>query len=217
LPAEWRGIRVDPDKVKVMSFLNLYNTRSAVQVLDAFLAAEGGDYSGLAFLSASFEQAIPNMFNWGDHLSKVYSSSDIYFDQDEETEIDPPDTIIGSPLRRFLLTSSRYGGWPIKRIPVEFRQGVSQIETLVVNGNADPATPLEYTREYLMPRLRKGSLVVLAEMGHGDVIDLQGEAYRHLLETFFRSGSVDDSKFVYAPVDFVPSQTFQDQAKKLFH
>ncbi len=215
LPVEWHGIRVDPDKVKVMSFLNLYNTSSAAQVFDAFVAAEGGDYSGLAFLSAAFEQAVPVMFNWGDYFSKVYSSSDIYFGHDEEPEIDPPDTIIGSPLRRFHLTPPRYGGWPIKRIPIEYRQGVSHVETLVVNGNMDPATPLEYTRDYLMPRLHRGNLVVLAEMGHNDVFDLQGDAYRHLCETFFRSGEVDDSKFAYAPVDFVPAQTFQDQAKKL--
>ncbi|NIM95232.1 MAG: alpha/beta fold hydrolase [Anaerolineales bacterium] len=215
LPVQWRDIRVDPDKVKAMSFLNLYNTASAAQVFDAFVAAEEGDYSGLAFLSSVFDQALPGMFTWGDHFSKLYCSSDIYGKREYEAVLDSPESILGSPISMFNFVTARYGGWPIRRISDEYRSGPSQIETLLVNGNIDPVSPLEYTRDFLMPKLTNGRLVVLAEMGHTDICTMQPEAYGHLCETFFLTGDVDDSEFNYSPMNFAPQITFQDEAKNL--
>ena len=52
-------------------------------------------------------------------------------------------------------------------------------------------------------------------MGHTrDVANLQPEAFRHLAETFFLKGIVDDSKFKYQPMNFTPTRTFQDMAKE---
>ncbi|MBT4482743.1 MAG: alpha/beta fold hydrolase, partial [Candidatus Latescibacteria bacterium] len=53
LPTEWNGVFIDSDKVKIVMFLQLYHVSSAVMVFDALVAAEKGDYSGLAYLSVA--------------------------------------------------------------------------------------------------------------------------------------------------------------------
>ncbi len=74
--------------------------------------------------------------------------------------------------------------------------------------------PFENARK-LLPYLRNGKLVVLAEIGHvSDVENIQPEAYQHLVERFYLEGIVDDSKFAYQPMNFIPSETFQDIAKQ---
>ena len=102
LPTEWHGIVVDPGKVKMMTFLNLYNTGTAAQVFDAFVAAEAGDYSGLAYLSAIYNMAVPKLLNW-DFFSKFLSSTDAHANREYEVELDSPNTIMGSPLQKLIL------------------------------------------------------------------------------------------------------------------
>lgn len=74
---------------------------------------------------------------------------------------------------------------PINQIPKEYRQLQKvDVETLMVNGSIDFACPVENARR-LLPCLRKGELVVLAEMGHTrDITGKQPEAFHHLVETF---------------------------------
>jgi hypothetical protein len=42
--------RIDPGKVKIVTFAMLFNRKTAAQAFDAWLAAENGDPSGLAVL-----------------------------------------------------------------------------------------------------------------------------------------------------------------------
>ncbi|GAH95628.1 unnamed protein product, partial [marine sediment metagenome] len=134
---------------------------------------------------------------------------------DYEADMMPPGSIIGSPMSK-ILGGLKYGGWPIQPIPEEYRQlQDSDVETLMVNGNIDISTPAEFARDELMPHLKNGSLVVLSEMGHvSDVVNIQPDAFRHLAETFYLEGIVDDSKFQYEPMNFTPSQSAQEMAKK---
>jgi hypothetical protein len=86
----------------------------------------------------------------------------------------------------------------------------------MVNGSIDFACPVDNAR-VLLPYLRNGDLVVPAEMGHTkDVTSKQPEAFQYLVETFFLEGRVDDSKFVYEPVNFAPEVTFQQMAQQVF-
>jgi len=215
LPTEWHGMAVDPDKVKMMAFLNLYNTASAAQLFDAFVAAEGGDYSGLAYLSFAYNQALPKLVSWGDVFSKLLSSSDAHASHEYEKEQDPPGTIIGSPFEKLLLVPQKYGGWPIKPIPEAYKKGQTAAETVVVNGSIDFSSPSEYARDYLLPKLSNSKALFLSEMGHHDVYNLQEEAYRHLYNTFFLTGEVDNSKFRFEPMNFTPAKTFQNMAQAL--
>jgi len=214
LPREWEGFRIDPGKVKIITFMQLMHRASAAQVFDAYVAAEKGDYSGLTYLSVAYDKMIPSSSNWGERASKAVSA-DYDPKRDYEAEMDPAGSIIGSPVSKQDWGSLEKGGWPIKPIAEEYRKlQYSDVETLLVNGSVDFATPAESAKE-LLPYLRNGKLVVLAEMGHvSDVENIQPEVFQHLVERFYLEGIVDDSKFTYQPMNFTPSQTFQDIAKQ---
>jgi hypothetical protein len=85
--------------------------------------------------------------------------------------------------------AAKYLDRPITYIPEEYRQfqGVD-VETLMVNGSVDFACPVDNAGE-LLPYLRNGELIVLAEMGHTkDVTGKQPAAFHHLVETFYLEG-----------------------------
>jgi len=214
LPQKWLIFWIDPDKVKFGTFMFLYHRDSAAQVFDAYVAAEKGDYSGLAFFSVMYDKMIPKALNWGDNASKAMSA-DYDSTRDYEAEMIPPGSILGSPMSK-MLGFQKFGGWPIKPISEEYRRlQYSDVETLMVNGSIDFSTPAENAKNELLPYLGNGKLIILAEMGHcDDVIGLQPEAFHHLTETFYLEGVVDDSKFRFEPIDFTPSQSLPDMAKK---
>lgn len=214
LPKKWFVIfDIDVQKVRTCMFMMLYHKETTVQMLDAFVAAENGDYSGLAFLSVMYDQMIPNALNWAENISKAFSAD---FDpgRDFFDSMMPPGAIIGAPVS-VLFEIGKYGGWPIKRIPEEYRKlQFSDVHTLMVNGNLDASTPVKSAQSELLPHLKNGKLVVLKEMGHvSDILSLQPEACQHLVKTYFLQGIVDDSKFKYDPINFTPKETFQDAAK----
>jgi pimeloyl-ACP methyl ester carboxylesterase len=214
LPKNFGGVNIDPGKVKIMSFLQLSHVGSAAMVFDAFVAAGNGDYSGLAFLSASYDMMMPNIWNrnWGEGCSKAVSS-DYDPERDYMSEMMPKGSIFGSPVSKMLWGALQYGGWPIKPIPAKYRTlQHSDVQTLMVNGNVDFSTPLENAQK-LLPYLRNGKLVILKEMGHaGDVSGMQAEAFQHMAKTFYLTGEVDDSRFRYQPVNFTPAKTFGEMA-----
>lgn len=214
LPKKWLILRVDPDKIRSGMFMFLYHRDTAAQVFDAFVAAEEGDYSGLALLSFFYDRMMPKALNWGDNASKALSA-DYDPARDYEAEMMPLGSILGSPMSK-ILGGLKYGGWPIKPISEEYRKlQDSDVETLMVNGNIDFSTPAENARDELLPHLTNGHLVILSEMGHSsDLVNIQPDAFSHLAETFFLEGIVDDSKFHYEPMNFTPSQSAPEMAKK---
>ncbi len=212
LPQQWQGFRIDPDKVKLFTFFLLMHRADAARAFDAYVAAENGDYAGLAFMSVAYDLYFPTLTNWGDRLSKA--SADYDPDRDYQLDMNPPGSILGSP---YSVEFDVLGdNWPIQQIPQEYRTlRESKVETLLVNGSIDFSTPVENVRE-LLQFLPNGELVVLSEMGHsdGDLVSRQPEAMLHLLETFFLSGEVDESHFEYVPMDFTPDMTLQQMARE---
>jgi hypothetical protein len=84
----------------------------------------------------------------------------------------------------------------------------SNVETLLVNGTLDFATPARFGIQELLPHLRNGRKVVLAELGHSDTFwTYQPEASTRLLNTYFDTGRVDTSLYTPAKVDFTPEVT----------
>ena len=214
LPKKWFIVfNIDAQKVKTAMFLMLYHKKTTVQMLDAFVAAEKGDYSGLAYLSFMYDQMIPYAMNWAENISKAFSA-DFDPDRDYYDAMMPPGSIIGAPVS-VLFEMGKYGAWPIKPIPEEYRKlQFSDVHTLMVNGNLDVSTPVKYAQDELLPYLKKGKLVVPREMGHvDDIFNLQPEAFKLLVVTYYLKGIVDDSKFKYDPINFIPEKTFQDVAK----
>ncbi len=84
----------------------------------------------------------------------------------------------------------------------------SDVETLLVGGTLDFATPPKFATQELLPHLRNGHQVVLAELGHsGTFWSYEPKASTRLLNTFFDSGRVDTSLYTPAKVDFTPDVT----------
>jgi pimeloyl-ACP methyl ester carboxylesterase len=213
LPRRWLGFNIDADKVRSMTFLMMYHQSTAIQVFDAYVAAEQGDYSGLAFMSFMFDRMIGGAVNWGDNISKAMSA-DFDPSRDYLNDMMPENAILGSPFSKML--DFLQHGWTVPPIPEKYRKlQPSDVETLMVNGNLDISTPAQFARDELLPCLENGSLVVLKEMGHvSDVLNLQPAAFSNLAGQFFDDGRVDESRFTHQRVNFVPDQSFPSLAKR---
>jgi pimeloyl-ACP methyl ester carboxylesterase len=218
LPREWKGVRIDPDKVKLATFKLLYDTGTAAQVLDAFVAAKEGDWGGLALLSLSWDKTAASGLSPGDSFCKLISARIYQSGRDYLQEMNPPGSIIGSPLTRLSMGMVQLNPKlldSIRQIPEEYRKGWNyQVPTLVVNGALDFSSPVTVARKELMPYLKNGKLVVLPNMGHNDPFTQQN-AFVHLMETFYRTGDADTSIYANAPVNFTPAQRLTDLAKKM--
>ncbi|MBI5292734.1 MAG: alpha/beta fold hydrolase [Chloroflexi bacterium] len=201
LPERWLFIPIDPGQVKVVTFVQLFNRGSAALVFDAYIAAEQGDPSGLALMSFLYD-LLPSGNTWGEMAAKAFSA-DYDPSRDYAVEMDPPGSILGSPLS--LLEWSTIASWPTQQlIPAELRRvQPSDVETLLVSGSVDFSTPAEFATDELLPYLTNGKQVILAEMGHVDDLGrLQPAAFERLATSFYDTGVADDSLFTYAPMDF---------------
>ena len=212
LPERWLFIPIDPGKVKVVTFTLLFNRGTAALIFDAYLAAEAGDPSGLALMSVMSDFVFPSLFTWGDFFAK--GAVDYDPSRDYAAEMNPPDSILGSPWS-LLIMDSMAGNWPTTVIPAEMRQAqTSSVESLLVSGSIDFSTPAEFATDELLPYLTNGKQVILAELGHvTDVWTLQPAATERLLTSFYDTGVADDSLYTYAPMDFSVSQGFPALAK----
>lgn len=203
MPSRWSLFKLDPGKIRAITFALLYHKRSAALVFHCYRAAEEGDYSGLYALQRGYDFKFPGSLVWGDVFAKGatdYDSTINYVAAMRDTM-----TILGSPFS-LLISGSAAGHWPIHRIPPELNTvQPSDVQTLLISGSIDFSSPAEYATNDLLPFLPRGSQVILREMGHvEDILTLQRPALIHLLGRFYDEGIVDDSKFIYDPMDFDP-------------
>jgi pimeloyl-ACP methyl ester carboxylesterase len=201
MPDRWLLFPLNAGMIKTATFESLANTSDAAKVFDIWLAAAKGDYSGMALLTLAGPMMFAEATVWGDNAAKAVSIGDYDFSRDYATEMNPPDSIIGSPRS---IMADAWKGWTAYRIPEEYSQvQPSDVETLLISGSIDFFTPAEFATDELLPALSNGQQVILSEFGHsGDVWNLQPEATRHLLTSFFATGEVDDSLYTYHTVNF---------------
>ncbi len=214
MPRRWLFLPIDPGKVKVVAFALLFHRTTAPIVFDAYLVAEMGDPSGLALMSFAYDFIMPKMTTWGEFFAIGYSA-DYEQGRDYRTELTTPDAILGAPMSLMIWGPAE--GWPITPIADGYRQvHPSDVETLLVSGSVDFSTPPQFAEQELLPTLRNGRQVIIAEQGHvGDFWRFQPEAAERLLTSFFDTGAVDDSLYTYVPMDFKPSMRFPVLAKVL--
>jgi hypothetical protein len=82
----------------------------------------------------------------------------------------------------------------------------SNVETLLIGGRLDVATPPQNGTRELLPHLSSGREVVLPDIGHSDDFwTYQTPASTRLINTYLDSGRVDTSLYVRTPVDFTPA------------
>jgi pimeloyl-ACP methyl ester carboxylesterase len=110
VPRRWLGARIDLGKAKILTFVLMFQRRSAAVAFDAWQAAANGDFAGLALMATAYDIVIPRMLTWGDFLNKAFSA-DHDPACDYEAMLGPPGVALGSPLSLLFFGSSH--GWPV--------------------------------------------------------------------------------------------------------
>ena len=215
MPNRWLFFPIKKGNARIASFFGLMETTANASpldgpmTLDAWLSAAHGDSSGLWFESLLAQIAFPSSFVWGD-LAAVgmadNQAGERYFSSSE------PDrgSIIGNPGTEFL-----FGGggllhaWPANPTDNEYTHvQTSKVQTLLIGGSLDFATPPEVATKELLPYLPNGHQVILAGFGHTTSIwTEQTKASNHLMNTFFDTGKVDASLYKAQAVNITPGST----------
>jgi len=223
MPNRWLFFPIKKGNARIASFFGLMETTSNASpldgpmTLDAWLSAAHGDSSGLWFESLLAQIAFPSTFVWGD-LAAVgmadNQAGERYFSSSE------PDhgSIIGNPGTEFL-----FGGggllhaWPANPTDNEYTHvQTSKVQTLLIGGSLDFATPPEVATKELLPYLPNGHQVILAGFGHTTSFwTEQTKASNHLMNTFFDTGKVDASLYKPQAVNITPGSTQTTPAKAI--
>jgi len=215
MPDRFWFLPIRKGNARVASFFGLMESTSEAaplsgpMTLNAWLSAAHGDQSGLWFESFMAELAFPQAFVWGEMAAVGRAdarAAERYFSPTEHRG----DSILGDPATEFLFAG---GGlvhaWPANPTENEYtRIRTSKVETLLVGGTLDFATPPQVATKELLPYLPNGRQVVLAELGHTTSFwNEQPKASTRLLNAFLDRGKVDDSLYTHQAVDFTPEVT----------
>ncbi|TKK88826.1 alpha/beta fold hydrolase [Herbidospora galbida] len=209
LPERWGPLAVKSGNVRAATLIGMVNSTrfaaplNAPSILDAWLAASEGDPSGLWAVSLLADLTIPTSFLWGESAATTMidaAAVDRYYVAGGD-----PGSILGNAGADLLWAG---GGltkaWPSSPGNRGYQQArPTDVETLLISGTVDFTTPAELATRELLPALRNGHQVILAELGHTtDFWRYQPQANRRLLTTFFDHGEVDTSGYTTHKVDF---------------
>ena len=214
IPDRWGFLPIEESSVRVASFFGLMESTDASpmaygpQTIDAWLSAAEGDPSGFWFESLAGELLFPRMFVWGQYAAAGRvdaAAARAYF-----SDVEEPGSNLGTAATAFVWGGGRMAdGWPAAQEENRYsRVRTSEVETLVISGELDGATPPQPATEELLPYLPNGRQVVLDELGHTlDFWTEQPEASSRLVNTYLASGRVDASLYERGDVDFSPPIT----------
>ncbi len=211
MPRRWLFLPIDPGKVKLASFTMLSVTPPewVAAVFHTFIAAERGDASGLAALTLAFTLPpfdLTKLSNWGDLIAKGMTDFDP--ERDYLSDMNPPDTILGSPHSLLFFGAAQLEPPGLGALPSELRQPIpSDVETLLVSGSIDLSTPAVYATDELLPSLTNGEQVILSEFGHLDFYT-PPEAFERLVLSFLDNGEADVSLYQAKTFSFDPAFNF---------
>jgi pimeloyl-ACP methyl ester carboxylesterase len=221
IPGRWGPLKVKQGNVRVASFWGLLDSGdevaplSAPMTLDSWLAAADGDASGFWLQSALAQLIFPRVQVWGDVAA--VGRVDANFAGRHFAGSEDEDSILGGdPGTTFIWAGGGLAGaFPAAPDQDEYdRVRTSDVETLVIGGPLDAATPTEVAARELMPHLPNGHQVILREFGHtSDLWTEQTRASTHLINTFLDDGRVDTSLFKHRKIDFEPEVTQAALAK----
>ena len=181
---------------------------SAPMTIDTLLSADRGDGSGSWFLALMGQLTFPTAQVWGD-VAAVGRSDAAFAQRFFATHADHG-SVIGAPGTDFVWAGGKLlGSWPASPDENQYTHVPdSNVDTLMIGGNLDFATPPQNATRELLPHLPNGHQVILTDLGHtGDFWNYEPAASRHLVNTFFDSGRVDASVYTHNRVDFTPGMT----------
>jgi pimeloyl-ACP methyl ester carboxylesterase len=221
IPERWWFLPIDEGNVRLASFYGAMESTqenaplTSPMTLDSWLAAADGDASGLWLQGLLADVFFPSEFVWGEYAATATADARVakaYFAAGKHKR----DSILGDAGTRFNWADGRLvDAWPRTPDADEYsRVRPSNVETLFVGGELDIATPTEFATKEVLPSFRNGHQVVLPSFAHSlDFWTYQPEASTHLLNTFYESGKVDDSRYRPHDVDFTPDVTQPALAK----
>jgi pimeloyl-ACP methyl ester carboxylesterase len=215
IPDHWFFLPIDEGNVRIASFYGLMESTSesapisGPMTLSTLLSGANGDASGFWFQSLLGRLAFPQQFVWGQLAAAARADAGAakrYFSSGAHRS----DSILGDPGTKFIWGGGRLAdAWPANANENEYdRVRMSKVETLLIGGALDVATPPQIATKELLPYLPNGHQVVLAGLGHTTSFwTEQKAAGNRLMNTFFDSGRVDDSLYKPIKVDFTPKVT----------
>lgn len=225
MPTSWLGISIDPDAVRILTFLSLHESvqvpgspvpLSGPAAIDLWLDAAEGDASGMALISLAAPLFLPEMGRQA-HLLAMGGSAPDYLgpERDFRAELMPDGAVLGSP--GALLLAGMVPGWPASRDQQSYAAAQdTAIPTLVISGSIDFSTPMQAARDELLPHLRNGHQVILRDIGHTvSFWNSQPQARARLLNTWFDTGTVDASLYRYQAPVFDVEQGWDGLARTL--
>ncbi len=213
LTSHWWFLPINKGNVRIASFWGLMHSTSEAapisgpMTIDAWLSAATGDSSGFWFQSLLAELAFPEAQVWGDVAAA--SRADAHAAQ-RYFSTPRPDSILSNAGTEFLWAGGRLlDAWPANASENQYTNvPTSRVETLVIGGALDFATPPQVATTELLPHLPNGHQVVLPGLGHTtDFWSYEPEASTRLLNAFLDGGTVDTSGYRPAKVDFTPDVT----------
>ncbi len=220
MPARFLFLPIKKGNVLVATSLGMQESTDvdaplgAPMTLDSWLSAAHGDPSGLWLQSIFASLALPPAFVWGDFMS--FGRMD--FPVVKKYFAHPDRSIIGSPGTAFLFG----GGEVVNALPAATDEDQymhvrkSNVQTLVISGALDMATPPQNATRELMPALPNGHQVILPQLGHADSFwSYEPTAGTHLISTYLETGRVDQSRYAGLHVDFTPKVTLTALGKGL--
>jgi pimeloyl-ACP methyl ester carboxylesterase len=213
MPGHWWFLPIRKGDVRLGSFWGLMHTTTdgagplnGPWTIDTLLKADEGDGSGAWFMSLMTRAVFPRIQVWGD-VAAVGRSDAAHARRFFAAHADRG-SVIGSPGTDFLMAGGRlFDSWPSS--PDEnlyTRVQDSKVETLLIGGRFDVATPPQNGTRELLPHLSKGTQVVLPDIGHSDDFwTFQTPASNRLINTYLDTGQVDTSRYTRTPVDYTPA------------
>ncbi|WP_188189450.1 alpha/beta fold hydrolase [Nonomuraea sp. SYSU D8015] len=222
LPDRWGILPIKNGNVRAATFFGLVHSSKAAAplngptVLDAWLTAAEGDPSGFWAMSVVADLSFPASFVWGEFaLAGMIDAGpvDRYYAAGGD-----PGSILGNAAGELLWAGGTLPkAWPVSPDNRDFQQArPTDVETLLISGTVDFTTPAELATNELLPTLRNGHQVKLAELGHStDFWAYQPEASTRLLTAFYDRGQVDTSRYVPHKVDFDPGAASMSNIAKV--
>jgi pimeloyl-ACP methyl ester carboxylesterase len=213
IPEHWWFLPIKEGNVRAGAFWGLMHATgegggplTAPMTIDTLLSADEGNGSGAWFLSVLAQMAFPSEQVWGDVAA--VGRTDASYARRFFASHRNRGSVIGAPGTDLIWAGGKLlGAWPASPDENEYaRVRDSQVETLLIGGNLDFATPPQWATRELLPHLSNGHEVVLRDLGHsGDFWTYQPNASEHLVDTFLSSGRVDASLYRRNRVDLTPS------------
>jgi pimeloyl-ACP methyl ester carboxylesterase len=223
LPSHWGPLPIKNGNVDVATFFGLMESQpqagpfSAPTTVDMWLSAAHGDPSGMWLASLVPGLMFPNAFVWGEYAAvgrADFQASRGYFS--------PGGHQHGWNLGRAATSFFWGGGRLADAFPAApgqdaySRVRASEVQTLLVSGTLDFATPPQTTAKELLPYLPNGHQVMLAGIGHTATFwNYQPQAGTRLINTYLDTGRIDTSLYTPAKVNFTPGTTFTALAKEI--